>query len=82
MIASHTIKLNGKWYYAGQEIPEKPIEVPLPKEETAQAEHQYTKTEINRLSTADLQKLAVEQGLNSELSGAELKKLLIAKLGL
>lgn len=42
------------------------------------------KTAINRMSTADLQSFATEQGIDNaeELTGAELKKLLIEKLGL
>lgn len=48
------------------------------------AEKSYTKTEINRMSTADLQKLANEQGFDKaeEISGADLKKMLIEKFGL
>ena len=42
----------------------------------------YTKTEINRMSTADLKKLAKENGLDDSLSGAEIKKALIAKFDL
>lgn len=39
----------------------------------------YTKTEINRMSTADLQKLASENGIENSYSknGSELKKILI-----
>ena len=49
----------------------------LAKEEVA-----YTKTEINRMSTADLKELAKEQGIDDELSGADIKKALIKKFGL
>ena len=42
----------------------------------------YTKTEINRMSTADLKELAEKNGLDNSLSGAELKKLLINHYGL
>lgn len=44
----------------------------------------YTKTEINRMSTADLQALAVEHGIEGaeEISGAELKRILIEQFGL
>ena len=49
-------------------------------EETKETE--YTKTEINRMSTADLKELAEKNGLDSSLSGAELKKLLINHYGL
>lgn len=46
--------------------------------------HEYTKTEINRTSTSDLRIIAAKQGIENaeELTGAELKKLLIEKLGL
>ena len=49
-------------------------------EETKETE--YTKTEINRMSTADLKALAEKNGLDNSLSGAELKKLLINHYGL
>ena len=42
----------------------------------------YSKTEINRMSTADLKKLAKENGLNESMSGAEIKKELIKKFEL
>lgn len=55
-----------------------------PPIETEKVEKSYTKTEINRMPTADLKVLASEQGIeNAEnTSGADLKKLLIEKLGL
>lgn len=44
----------------------------------------YTKTEINRLSTAELRSLAKGNGIDNaeEMTGAELKKLLIKKFSL
>lgn len=42
----------------------------------------YTKTEINRMSTADLRKVASENGIDDGLNGAEIKKALIKKFGL
>lgn len=74
MKATHTIKYNGKWYNAGQEVPE----------DKQGASFDYSKTTINRMSTSDLQAFATEQGIDNaeELTGAELKKLLIEKLGL
>ena len=45
-------------------------------------EVKYTKTEINRMSTADLKKLAKENGIDDGLSGAEIKKALIEKFNL
>ena len=71
---------NGKWYNAGEEVPESNSPV---------SSVGYTKTEINRMSTADLQKLAAEQGIENAqatkiqvASGAELKEILIAKFNL
>ena len=44
----------------------------------------YTKTEIKRMSTADLKKLAKELDIEEAdtYTGADLKKLLVDKLGL
>lgn len=45
---------------------------------------QYTKTDINRMSTAELQNLAAEEGIENafETSGNELKKILAEHFGL
>ncbi len=52
-------------------------------EETPQ-EYQYTKTEINRMTTAELQELADKVGIEDafETSGGELKKILIEHFNL
>jgi hypothetical protein len=44
----------------------------------------YTKTDINSMKVADLRKLATEQGIEhaDDISGAELKSILIEKMGL
>ena len=44
----------------------------------------YAKTKINRMSTADLKKLASENGIENaaEINGGDLKKMLIEKFGL
>ena len=77
MIAQNTMKINGKWYKAGEEISSAG-----PQTEVKQ--NQYTKTEINRMSTAELQTLALENGIDgsNEMTGAELKKILIEHFGL
>lgn len=77
MIAQNTMKMNGKWYKAGEEIS-------LAKQQAEAKQNQYTKTEINRMSTAELQALALENGIDgsNEMTGAELKKVLIEKFGL
>ena len=77
MIAQNTMKFNGKWYKAGEEI-----SLAKPQEEAKQ--NQYTKTEINRMSTAELQTLALENNIDGaeQMTGAELKKVLIEKFEL
>lgn len=47
-------------------------------------EEKYTKTDINRMSTADLKELAGKQGIDGaeEMTGADLKKALIEHYGL
>ena len=70
---------NGVWYPAGTEVPED-----NPNTKTENGQNQYTKTEINRMSTAELQALALENSIDGsdELTGAELKRVLMEKLGL
>ena len=76
MIAEYTVKRNGRWYKSGDEIPD------IVSGEKSSG--RYTKTEINRMSTADLQALAAEHGIEGagEISGAELKRILIEQFGL
>lgn len=69
----HIVVRDGKWYNAGEEVPEKGTFL-----------NGYTKTDINRMSIDDLKDLGIEQGIDNaeELTGNDLKKLLIEKLGL
>lgn len=86
MIAQHTMKVNGKWFYAGDEITEAEktasdfLQYMNPPEEPKA----YTKTEINRMSTAELKAFAKKHEVENadDMTGAELKKVLIEKLGL
>ena len=77
-------KFKGKWYMPGEEAPEEKPPVPSDFMNPPEKPIAYTKTEINRMSTADLQKLATEQGIENAqaTSGAELKEILIAKFNL
>ena len=77
MIAQNTMKMNGKWYKAGEEIS-------LAEPQVELKQNQYTKTEINRMSTAELQALALENGIDGAdgMTGADLKKVLIEHFGL
>lgn len=69
---NHKVKYNGKWYMPNEEVP------------IGTSSLNYTKTEISRMSTSDLQSLAKEQEIENadEISGSELKKMLIEKFGL
>lgn len=83
MVAKHSVKVNGKWYRAGDEI--SPAGPRKNETEQKKAEQpQYNKTDINRMSTAELQSLAAEVGIENafDTSGGELKKLLIEHFGL
>lgn len=75
MVATHTIKCCGKWYKAGDNVPES---------SSMASPVGYTKTDINRMSTAELQKLAGEKGIENadSFSGADLKKMLIDLMNL
>lgn len=93
MVYKHQVKYNGKYYPAGTDVPvgEKAVEnkkeddfAQYMNEPVESGEVTYTKTEINRMSTADLRKLAKDKEISGaeEMTGAELKKVLIEKLGL
>lgn len=75
----YIVNKNGVWYPAGAEVPED-----TPTRNVSEEKNQYTKTEINRMSTAELQALALEDNIDGadEMTGAELKKVLIEKFGL
>lgn len=80
----YIVSKNGVWYPAGTEVPEDTSPI-LENNLTEKLVHNgYTKTEINRMSTAELQALATENGIDGadEMTGAELKKILVEKFGL
>lgn len=84
MIYPYIVNKNGIWYPSGADVPEdiSPITTDNLTEKLVRNEH--TKTEINRMSTAELQELALENDIDgaNEMTGAELKKVLIEKFGL
>ena len=93
MIYRHQVKYNGKYYPAGIDVPvgEQSVEnkniEDFSKHMNPPVEtdgNSYNKTEINRMSILDLKKLAKKQGIKGteEMTGAELKKVLIEKFGL
>ena len=85
---NHRVKFNGILYEVGQNVPieDEKAENKANTEQKifVEKEVEYTKTEINRMSTLDLKKLAKKQGIKGteEMTGAELKKVLIEKLEL
>ncbi len=87
----HRVKTNGKYYAAGEEVPGTVAgEIPLPfsddniEFEERPKERKYTRTEISKLKTEELQNLATAEGIDKafEKSGGELKKILINHFGL
>ena len=74
MVYEYKVKYHGKWYMPGEEVPE----------DKPGTSFTYTKTDINRMSTADLQALASENGIvdADSFSGADLKSMLIEKFNL
>lgn len=84
MIYPYIVNKNGVWYPAGADVPGDTSPITTNNLTQKLAHNGYTKTEINRMSTAELQTLAMENGIDNadEMTGAELKKVLIEKFGL
>ena len=94
----HRVKFNGILYEIGQDVPteeSKAVEKKEAVDDFSQymnapeiagesTEVKYTKTEINRMSTAELKEVAKLNGVNDadDMTGGELKKVLIEKFGL
>lgn len=83
MIATHNIKIGGRWYKAGEEINSSADFMNTP-EIPEYGEKKFTKTEIYRMPVKELRELATEYGIDGAeyLNGSDIKKLLIDKLGL
>ena len=75
----YIVNKNGVWYPAGTEVPDGNTD-----KEVKTENQPYTKTDINRMRTADLQKLAGEKGIQNadSFSGEDLKKMLIELMSL
>lgn len=90
MIFKHLVKYNGVYYPAGMDVPvgeTKPVEKKVVEETVAveqPKEDNLTKTDINRMSVAELKELANKEGISGvdDMTGAELKKVLINHFGL
>lgn len=75
MVATHTIKKDSRWYHAGEEINFIDNFINATNKEKIS----YTKTEINRMSKAELQELALSSGIKGaeNMTGGELKEYFI-----
>lgn len=87
----HIVKFGGKYYAAGEDVPEggevpspNKVDVPAVESPANDGQKQYTKTDINKMTTAELQTLAATNGIDGafEKTGGELKKALIELMGL
>ena len=92
----HKVKFKGLLYEIGEDVPvedkveEKKITKPVVEEYISEKNFldefaesiKPTKTEINRMPIVELKKMARENGLDDNCSGAEIKKALIDKFGL
>lgn len=94
MVYDHMVKVNGKYYQSGEDVPEimdmAEDENSLPfsdndiELEENSAEKKYTKSDIQRMNKAELQELARNSGVESaeEMTGQELKEYLLSAFGL
>lgn len=75
----YIVNKNGIWYPAGTDVPEGTA---TPTKESK--DDNLTKTDINRMTTAELKELAGKEEIEGfdDMTGAELKKVLIEKYGL
>ncbi len=92
MVYDHMVKVNGQYYQAGEDVPEidaagSENSLPFSDDDITletKEDKQYTKTDINKMSTAELQNLAAAEGIENafETSGSKLKEMLIEKFEL
>lgn len=93
MVYDHMVKKNGVYYKAWESVPDDDMggseslppysdsEIAL---ETQTEEKKYTKSEINRMNTTELQNLAASRGIEGafDMTGTDLKRRLISDMGL
>ena len=79
----YDVKIDGKWYKAGEEVRTSPASVGS-EQKTDKTVQKHTKSEIQLMKVDDLKSLAESEGIENarELSGAELKKILIEHFNL
>lgn len=94
MVYDHMVKVNGKYYQSGEDVPEitdmaeDKSSLPFSDNdielEENSAEKKYTKSDIQRMNKAELQELAKNSGVEGaeEMTGQELKEYLLSVFGL
>ena len=87
MVFDHKVKYNGKWYMPGEEIAEADLSTSESfkvNNTESVGEKEIKKSDITRMSTANLKELANEHGIEGaeDMSGSDLKKVLIEHFGL
>ena len=91
MIATHSIKMNGKWYKAGEEIEDMAVgknSLPFSDDditfEKRPEQKEYTKTDIMKMNKAELYEMAKNTGVENvdEMNRAELAEYLLSVFGL
>lgn len=82
-IYPYIVNKDGVWYPSGTEVPEGPSSVEK-KTETEASSESYTKSDIAKMTTAELRRVAKKSGIKNatEITGVELKRLLVEKFGL
>lgn len=89
----YAVKYNGEYYESGEDVPEiegmaeRNSSLPFFDEDImleTKKDKQYSKTDINGMSTEELQNLAAEEGIENafETSGNKLKEILKQHFGL
>lgn len=89
----HMVKVNGNYYQAGEDVPEieyMAVDESLLPYSDADIEFEtrentsYTKSEINRMKTAELREMAKNTGVEGadDMTGQELKEYFISVFGL
>lgn len=86
----HNVYHNGIFYHTGSEVPidneiaQSKNQSNKPNNTMENQEKKFSKSEIARMSTSELQNLAASQGIENayNTSGSELKKILVEFFGL
>lgn len=80
MIAECLTKYDGKWYRAGETLPDSPSAIEV--KEAPKPTKSYNKKDISFMKGDDLRALAAELGIDGDHGTKELKALVIEKLGI